>query len=75
MKENAYWDRDTTGVSDASKGSGNIVFDPHLKGVSTGALKKSLPKGFDASVWKLDPAVNDGYPYLIANPPQPQGAK
>jgi hypothetical protein len=29
-----------------------------------------LPEGFDPNVWRSDPNINNGYPYLLANPPQ-----
>lgn len=74
-KTNAYWDLGTSGVADTSKGAGNTAFDKGLKGLTTGQLKSGLPKGFDPAVWDQSASVNDGYPYLLANPPQQQGAK
>jgi len=62
------WDTDTTGVSDPSKGAGNIAYDPGLKGETDSQLHR-LPKGFDPNVWAVNPNINGGYPYLIANPP------
>ncbi|HET8728223.1 MAG TPA: hypothetical protein VFO41_11980, partial [Alphaproteobacteria bacterium] len=64
-----YWDLDTTGVSDPHKGAGNIVDDPGMTGLSDPQLKSGLPAGFDPQVWAQSPAINNGYPYLIANPP------
>jgi hypothetical protein len=31
---------------------------------------KSLPAGFDRTVWGRKRSINNGYPYLIDNPPQ-----
>ena len=70
QKRNAYWDLDTTGVSDTSKGAGNIGLDKHLKGLHTSQLTHGLPNGFDPAIWGQKADVNDGYPYLLANPPQ-----
>ena len=30
----------------------------------------ALPAGFDRRIWKENPSINNGLPYLIANPPQ-----
>jgi hypothetical protein len=57
-----------TGVSDPGKGAGNVVYDPGLKGLSDSQLHQ-LPKGFDPKVWAVNPNINNGYPYLLANPP------
>jgi hypothetical protein len=66
--DSAHWDLDTSNVSNPSQGAGNIPFDRGIKGLSDGALRR-LPKDFDKSVWAVDPKINNGYPYLIANPP------
>jgi hypothetical protein len=29
-----------------------------------------LPEGFDPTIWAENPSINNGFPYLIANPPQ-----
>jgi hypothetical protein len=57
----AYWDIDTS-RTDQQDGSGIV-------GLTDLQLKSALPKGFDPSVWAQDPHINDGYPYLRANPP------
>lgn len=67
---NSYWDLETSGLSDPSKGAGNIVNDPGITGLTTAQFKSSLPAGFDKKDWKEKSNVNNGYPYLIANPPQ-----
>jgi hypothetical protein len=32
-------------------------------------LKSGLPVGFDPAIWGQNPNINNGYPYLLANPP------
>jgi hypothetical protein len=68
--QSAYWDLDTSGISSPSQGAGQPANDPGLTGLSDAALKSELPAGFDPSVWAESPSINNGYPYLIANPPQ-----
>jgi hypothetical protein len=65
-----YWDLDTSGISDPSKGAGNKPNAPGLTGLTTAQFQSGLPTGFDPSVWAQSPSINNGYPYLIANPPQ-----
>jgi hypothetical protein len=65
-----YWDLDTSGISDPSKGAGNEANAPGLTGLTTAQFQSGLPAGFDPSVWAQNPSINNGYPYLIANPPQ-----
>jgi hypothetical protein len=67
---NVYWDMDTSHVRNPAQGVYNIPNEPGITGLSDAQLKSALPAGFDPAVWGLDPAINDGYPYLIANPPQ-----
>jgi len=67
---NAYWDLDSSGISDPSKGAGTPANDPGVTGLTTAQLKSSLPSGFRMNLWRENPKINDGYPYLIANPPQ-----
>ncbi len=56
---NGYWDVDTSGQNKSKAGTP----------ISDAALKAALPAGLDAAVWAQDASVNNGYPYLIANPP------
>jgi hypothetical protein len=65
----AYWDLDK-GVSNPSQGAGNIPNDPGITGLTDAQLKSGLPAGFDPNVWGQKPDINNGYPYLLANPPQ-----
>ena len=64
-----YWDLDTTGIGDPHKGAGNIVDDPGIAGLTDAQLKSGLPVGFDSAIWGQNPNINNGYPYLLANPP------
>jgi hypothetical protein len=68
-----YWDLDTSGISDPSQGVGNYANYPGVSGLSDTQLKSALPRGFDRKIWGQAPNINNGYPYLLANPP-PSGA-
>ena len=68
MKD-SYWDLDM-GISDPSRGAGNIPNDPGITGLTDAQLKAGLPAGFDPEIWGSDPNINNGYPYLCANAPQ-----
>jgi len=65
-----YWDLDTSGISDPSKGVGNSANYPGVTGLTTTQFQSGLPSGFDPTVWAQSASINNGYPYLIANPPQ-----
>jgi len=65
-----YWDLDTSGISDPAQGAGNVPNDPGIKGLSDTKLKSELPKGFDPKIWGQKRNINNGYPYLLANPPK-----
>ena len=67
---NNYWDTTTSGITNLSQGAGNIANDPGITGDTTAQLQAGLPSGFDASIWAEDPSINNGLPYLIANPPR-----
>jgi hypothetical protein len=64
-----YWDTTTSGITNLSQGAGNIPNDPGITGDTTAQLEAKLPKGFDKTVWKENPGIDGGLPYLIANPP------
>ena len=66
----AYWDMSTSGISDPGQGAGNTPNDPGITGFTTAQLQSGLPDGFDPSVWAESSTVNDGLPYLSANPPR-----
>jgi hypothetical protein len=65
----SYWDMDTSGVSNPAQGAGNVANDPGITGLTDAALKSALPSGFDPAVWGQSAGINNGYPYLFANPP------
>jgi hypothetical protein len=64
-----YWNLDT-GISDPSQGAGNRADDPGITGLTTTQLQAGLPRGFSPKVWGIDPKINHGLPYLLANPPR-----
>jgi hypothetical protein len=61
-----YWDTTTT---KAKLGVGNLGSDKGIRGLPNTTLVAKLPPGFAATVWAENSAVNNGLPYLIANPP------
>ena len=61
----SYWDVTTSGTTNGTAG-GNMK---GIKGLTTEELQSGLPKGFDAGVWTQSKKINNGFPYLIANPP------
>ncbi len=65
----SYWDLDTSEINDPSQGSGNIPNDPGITGLTDVQLKTALPTGFHRKVWRQNPTINNGYPYLLDNPP------
>jgi hypothetical protein len=65
----SYWDLDTSGVSDPSRGAGSPLNDAGITGLADTQLKSGLPAGFDPAAWGQNPAINNGYPYLLAVPP------
>jgi hypothetical protein len=69
-QDSSYWDLDTSDISDPSQGAGRPLNDPGITGLTDAQLKSGLPDGFDPAVWGQDPAINNGWPYLLANPPQ-----
>jgi|SRR5579862_672172 len=62
---NGYWDTDTSGTNQGS-GDGN---ETGLTGLTTAQFQSGLPAGFDSSIWAENASINNGFPYLIANPP------
>jgi len=67
--KHAYWDMTTSGIANRSKGAGYPANDPGIKGLTDKQLKSGFPKGFSPKIWNEDPNINNGLPYLIANPP------
>jgi len=67
--QNAYWNLDTSGIDDPSRGAGHPLNDPGITGLTDAQLKSALPAGFDPNVWGQSASINNGWPYLLANPP------
>jgi hypothetical protein len=65
-----YWDMDTSGVNNPTQGAGNRDDETGVTGLTDAQLKSGLPSGFSSSVWGQNPAINNGWPYLLSNPPQ-----
>jgi len=65
---NTYWDL-SNGISDPTKGAGNVPNDPGITGLTTAQLQSGLPAGFNPAIWGQAPGINGGFPYLLANPP------
>jgi hypothetical protein len=61
-----YWDVSTSGLNDGC-GLGNCS---GISGLTDAQLKSGLPNGFDPNIWGRSPNINNGYPYLLANPPR-----
>lgn len=65
----AYWDMTTSGITNAAQGAGFPPNEPGITGLTTAQLQAALPSGFNPSIWAENPSINNGLPYLIANPP------
>ncbi len=61
-----YWDTTTSGTNEGTGNEGNVQ---GLTGLTTTQFKAGLPAGFDPTIWKEHKKINNGFPYLIANPP------
>jgi hypothetical protein len=61
-----YWDVEASGT-DRGTGSGN---EANVIGLTTVQLISGLPQGFTGNVWAEKSHINEGYPYLLANPPK-----
>ncbi len=61
-----YWNTTTTG---RTNGWCNGDID-NVTGLTDDQLKSALPAGFDPKVWGQNASINNGWPYLLANPPQ-----
>jgi hypothetical protein len=68
--QSVYWDTTTSGITDTSRGAGNISNDTGITGLTTAQLKSGLPAGFYyQSGWNEKATINGGLPYLLALPP------
>jgi hypothetical protein len=65
-----YWDVSTSNITGANQGAGTPNKDRGIEGLTSEELQATLPKGFDRKVWAEDSKINNGFPYLIANPPR-----
>jgi hypothetical protein len=65
-----YWNINTSGISNKSQGAGNFPNDPGIVGLTTTQLQSGLPSGFSATVWGQSASINNGFPYLLALPPE-----
>ena len=66
---NVYWDLNRSGISNPAQGAGNLPNDPGLTGLTHAQMKVSSPRRIRSEVWGQSAAINNGYPYLLANPP------
>jgi hypothetical protein len=60
-----YWDT-TTSRTNQGVGHGSST---GVTGLTTTQLQSGLPSGFDPAIWAEDANINNGFPYLIADPP------
>ncbi len=60
-----YWDTTTSGTNNGV-GCGDAS---GITGLTTEQLRSGLPAGFDPAIWSQAPGINNGFPYLISNPP------
>jgi hypothetical protein len=66
---NAYWNTDTSSKG-RKHGCGGQKCGRSVSPLTTQEFQTGLPSGFDSAIWAQNPNINDGYPYLINNPPQ-----
>jgi hypothetical protein len=65
----SYWDTTTSGIANPGQGAGFPPNEPGITGQTTVQLQAGLPAGFDPAIWAESPSINNGLPYLVANPP------
>lgn len=66
---NNYWDTSTSGATVGVAKRCREKCQNNVVGLTDTQLKSGLPAGFDPKVWGQSPGINNGYPYLLANPP------
>jgi len=64
-----YWDMDTSGKTKRHCSGDRRCVGHLVRGLTTAEFKSGLPEGFDPSIWGQSVSINNGYPYLLANPP------
>jgi hypothetical protein len=67
--------RSTYWVTDSSRHNpkqpaGNKREVAGVAGLTEAQLKAALPPGLDPKIWGQSPNINNGYPYLLSNPPE-----
>jgi len=65
IQSDNYWDTTTSGTT---RGVGKGV-GKNISGLTSQQLESGLPIGFDPSIWGEKKNINNGLPYLLANPP------
>lgn len=63
---NTYWDIVTSGT-EFGVGGTNVS---GITGMTTEQFQAGLPRGFSFETWSQSGTVNNGYPYLMDNPPR-----
>jgi hypothetical protein len=63
---NCYLDTTTSGTG---QGTGEGIVVGKIIDLTTEQLQSGLPRGFKKHIWEEREAINDGFPYLIDNPP------
>ena len=62
---NSFWDLETAGQTNSDGGTGKTTAEMKMQSTYTDA-------GWDFStIWTMDPAINNGYPYLCYSTPVP----
>lgn len=61
-----YWDTETSGTNQGT-GNGNYA---GVTGLTTKQFKSGLPEGLEPPIWAEKKTINNGYPYLLGNPPR-----
>jgi hypothetical protein len=59
-----YWDLDTSGIDDPSRGAGSPLNDNGVTGLTNAQLTSGLPADFLFRVWASKEGVNNGLPFL-----------
>jgi hypothetical protein len=65
----AFWNLDTTGVENTNQGAGNQFDDKGLKGIAESKFRKATAQKLSPVYWAENAKLNNGYPYLLSNPP------
>jgi GLUG motif-containing protein len=63
-----YWDVTTSGMTKGCNNGANGACTT-VYGLTTAQFQAGLPTGFDPTIWAENPSINNGFPYLINNPP------